>query len=270
MTATNLRPPAVAGLFYPEQREKLQAQVEGFLAAARAEDQSAAAQDNVPLAIVTPHAGYIYSGATTGVAWAHASRSGKHIKRVLLLGPSHRVALRGLATSPASHWQTPLGPVPLDQSGAKQLQALPFVQANAAAHAQEHSLEVQLPFIQLLFPEAELLPLVVGEASPAQVAEVIQHYWQDGETLVAISSDLSHYHDYRTAQRLDRSTSDAIEHCDISAIGPEQACGCRSLCGLLEVAASHHCRVATLDLRNSGDTAGDKQRVVGYGAYAVH
>jgi len=256
------RPAAVAGMFYTDNADELRRQVRAFL------DQ-AVVPDWPPRAVVSPHAGYMFSGVTAGFAWASAARRTGSIKRVLLLGPSHRVPFRGLATSPAARWQTPLGSIDLDQDGAEQLQQLTGLQPMAAAHAEEHSLEVQVPFIQIVFPKAQLLPLVVGDASPSKVAEVIKPYWDDEETLIAISTDLSHFHDYPTAQQIDTRTTQAIEQCDYNAIGPEQACGCRPLDGLLKLAAEHDCSVITLDQRNSGDTAGDRSRVVGYGAYAV-
>lgn len=263
MSSASIRPAAVAGLFYPSNTLELQQQVQQYLT------RNDIPQTPAPLAIVTPHAGYVYSGATAGVAWASVAARAESIYRVVLLGPSHRVALRGVATSTADYWQTPLGRIGLDKDAAEHLQLLPFVIASDKAHAREHSLEVQVPFIQTVFANATLLPLVVGDATPEQIASLLKPYWEDPHSLIAVSSDLSHYHDYRTAQQLDRQTSDAIEHFDIQAIGPEQACGCRPLCGLLKLAAEARCRITTLDLCNSGDTAGDRQRVVGYGAYVV-
>ena len=260
---SNTRPAAVAGMFYSDNADELRRQVRAFVDQANVPEWR-------PRAVVSPHAGYIYSGATAGFAWASAARRAGAIKRVLLLGPSHRVPFQGLATSPAARWQTPLGSIELDQDGAQQLQQQAGVQSMAAAHAQEHSLEVQVPFIQTLFPGARLLPLVVGEAGPDAVAEVIRVYWDDAETLIAISTDLSHFHDYPTARQIDALTTRAIERCDFNAIGPDRACGCRPLDGLLKLAAENGCCVTTLDQRNSGDTAGDRNRVVGYGAYAVH
>ena len=263
MTDTSIRPAAVAGLFYTAEPGALRNQVDSYL------DNSGAFTWQ-PKAIITPHAGFIYSGPTAGVAWACAAQRKDRIKRVLLLGPNHRVPLRGTATSPAGYWQTPLGAIALDVNGAKELQSLPFIQPVEIAHAREHCLEVQVPFIQVLFPEAQLLPLLVGETTPQQVADVLRRYWNDASTLIVVSSDLSHYHDYQTARQLDRDTSRHIEHCEIAHIGPEQACGCRAICGLLYLAAEKHALISTLDLCNSGDTAGDRLRVVGYGAYAVH
>ncbi len=262
---SSIRPAAVAGLFYPRESGQLTQLLQEYLRQASVPEGSVR-----PRAIVTPHAGYVYSGSTAAVAWASASPWAEQIQRVLLLGPAHRVALRGIATSPAAAWQTPLGAVALDQRGARQLQELPFVVESALAHAEEHSLEVQVPFIQTLYPQAELLPLVVGDASPEEVAELLRPYWQDPHTLIAISTDLSHYHDYATAQQLDGSTALAIEQRRWSVIGPEQACGCRALNGLLQLAGDEGRPVQTLALCNSGDTAGDKRRVVGYGAFVVH
>jgi AmmeMemoRadiSam system protein B len=187
----------------------------------------------------------------------------------VLLGPAHRYPLAGLAAHGASEFATPLGRVPVDGAAIERLLALPQVKRLDAAHRGEHSLEVHLPFLQTVFREFKLVPLVVGDAAPEQVADALEVVWGGTETFVVISSDLSHYHDYETAKRLDRRTADAIEGLKTREIVPEAACGCRAIAGLLEVARRRGLRVTTLDLRNSGDTAGPREEVVGYGAFAV-
>ncbi len=265
MSSSRIRPAAMAGLFYPADALILKQQVESYLAAATPLTWS-------PKAIVTPHAGYAYSGAAAGKAWgALAANKAAHntIQRIVLLGPTHRVPIKGIATSAADYWQSPLGNIALDKKSAEALQRFDFVAVNDLAHAGEHSLEVQIPFIQIAFPQATLLPLVVGEASPEQVRQVLDEFWYDPATRVAISSDLSHFHDYQTAQRLDTETTQAIEQCHYEVIGPEQACGCRPLSGLLQLLRDQDGGMVTLALLNSGDTAGQHDQVVGYGAYAA-
>lgn len=254
-----VRPPAVAGLFYPDEPQRLEEAVAAYLAAA-ADDGPA------PKAIIAPHAGYIYSGPIAASAYARLARARGHIERVLLIGPAHRVALEGLAVSRATAFATPLGDVPVDRAAVERLLALPQVRILDEAHRLEHSLEVHLPFLIATLGPVPLVPLVAGEATPEQVAGVIEAVW-DERTLVAISSDLSHYHDYGTARRMDAATSAAIEALDERAIGYDQACGRVPISGLLQVAARRGLRARTVDLRNSGDTAGPRDEVVGYGAY---
>ena len=221
-------------------------------------------------AIIAPHAGLIYSVPIAAIAYASLQSVKEEISRVVLLGPSHRVYLKGLALSSVDYYETPLGKIEIDQDLCDSIRNLSQVSVADAAHAQEHSLEVHLPFLQLVLDHIKLIPIVVGEASPEEVKEVLEILWGNDDTLVVISSDLSHYHDYETAQRLDLSTSKAIENLQLESIGPQQACGCTPMRGLLQLARNKHLKVKTLDLRNSGDTAGSKDRVVGYGAYAVN
>lgn len=256
------RAPAVAGLFYPDNPSQLRDMIQGFLA-------HAGDGGPVPKAIIVPHAGYIYSGAVAASAYATLKPVRHSITRVILLGPAHRVYLRGLALPAAAMFQTPLGDIQIDVELAGKIRDLPQVLVMDDAHEQEHSLEVHLPFLQSLFDNFTLLPLVVGDASPQQVSEVLDRVWGGSETLIVISSDLSHYHDYASAQRIDADTSDAIQHLQLEKIGPHQACGCAPMSGLLAIARRSHMQVRLLDLRNSGDTAGSRDRVVGYGAYAV-
>jgi AmmeMemoRadiSam system protein B len=257
---TSIRNPAVAGLFYPDDPRELRAMVTDFLGAVPA-------VGTVPKAIIAPHAGYIYSGSVAASAYARLKSARGHITRVVLLGPAHRVGFHGLALPSADYFMTPLGRIALDQEAVKKISLLPHVRVMDAAHAQEHSLEVQLPFLQEALGEFSLVPLVVGDAGPEEVAEVLDALWGGLETLIVISSDLSHYHDYKTAQKLDRATSQAIEQFRIEDIQYDHACGRNPVNGLLQVARRLGLKAKTIDLRNSGDTAGSHDRVVGYGAY---
>jgi len=215
-----------------------------------------------------PHAGYIYSGPVAASAYGLLNPARDIISRVVLLGPSHRVPLHGLAATHATHFATPLGDIALDTEAIKLLLSLPQVKTLDSAHAREHSLEVHLPFLQVLLSDFKLIPLVVGDASPEEVAEVLDRVWGDKHTLIVISSDLSHYHDYNTAKQLDIQTCHAIEQMTPERIGYEQACGRNPLNGLLTTAKRRGLTVTTVDLRNSGDTAGSRDQVVGYGAWA--
>ena len=260
----NIRHPAVAGTFYPADPNELKTMLEGFIKAVPETGET-----DVPRAIIAPHAGYIYSGPVAATAYARIIPAHHKFTRVVLLGPSHRVPFRGLAASSASHFSTPLGLIPLDTAGINEVAQLPQVQLLDQAHLQEHSLEVHLPFLQMVLDDFSLIPLVVGDADPEQVSQVLEKFIGDEHTLIVISSDLSHYHDYHTAQQMDRATSNAIEQLDINAIGYEDACGRGPMSGLLKLAQQHHFKVKTVDLRNSGDTAGPRDQVVGYGAYVV-
>jgi AmmeMemoRadiSam system protein B len=259
---TNERNPAVAGLFYPDNPRTLRAVVTDYLRAAPEAGYA-------PKAIIAPHAGYIYSGPIAASAYARLKSVRGKIQHVVLLGPSHRVGFRGLALSSAEFFVTPLGRIPLDREAAAKISDLPQVRVMDVAHAQEHSLEVHLPFLQEVLGEFRLLPLVVGDASPEEVSEVLELLWGGPETLIVISSDLSHYHDYATAQKMDRSTSHAIEALRYEDIHYDDACGRNPVSGLLHLARKQGLSVHTIDLRNSGDTAGTRDSVVGYGAYVI-
>ncbi|MCP5300665.1 MAG: AmmeMemoRadiSam system protein B [Chromatiaceae bacterium] len=260
---THVKPPVVAGLFYPDQRTALRHEVEGFLGAAH----PPAGQR--PHALVAPHAGYRYSGSIAASAYATLIPWVDSIRRVVVLAPSHRVAFRGIALSSDDAFATPLGDIPVDTAARDRLLDLPGVGIYDAAFAQEHALEVQLPFLQSVLDEFTLVPVVVGDADADDVARVIEAL-RDDDTLIVVSSDLSHYHAYADCQTRDRATSAKIEALRGDQIGPYDACGAFPLRGLLKTAQDHDWRVATLDLRNSGDTAGDRTRVVGYGAYAFY
>jgi AmmeMemoRadiSam system protein B len=257
-----VRFPAVAGQFYPENPKDLRTMVNGFLAAAKA------VSDKIPKAIIAPHAGYPYSGPVAGSAYACLARGRDRFRRVVLLGPSHFVAFPGLAASSASVFQSPLGPIPVDEEALARVRALQQVTTLDAAHQREHSLEVHLPFLQIALGEFKLVPLVVGKAASDEVAVVLNELWGGRETCIVVSSDLSHYHDCRTAQQMDRETARAIESLNWQTLGGDQACGCQPIRGLLWSAKERGLQCRTVDLRNSGDTAGDRDRVVGYGAFA--
>ena len=258
------RQPAVAGLFYPADPAELRTLVDKLLNA------ESVGSSPAPKALIAPHAGYVYSGPVAAKAYARLRPVRERIQRVVLLGPSHRVPLQGLAYSTADAFQTPLGSIPVDRAALASLQDLPQVQPLDQAHAQEHSLEVHLPFLQAQLQAFSLVPLVVGDASAEAVCAVLERLWGGPETLLVISSDLSHYHDYRTAQAIDQTTCHTIEALRGQDINYEQACGRVPLQGLLLAAQHHHLQVETLDLRNSGDTAGPRHQVVGYGAWALH
>jgi AmmeMemoRadiSam system protein B len=250
-------------MFYPDRARDLQA----ILSQVLADAASHAKAGPVPKAIIAPHAGYIYSGPIAATAYARLKPAADVITRVVLIGPSHRVPLRGLAVPSVEAFETPLGRIELDRAAIGQILELPQVREWDAPHAQEHSLEVHLPFLQMIFPHFSLIPLVAGDASPDEVAEVLERLWGGSETLIVVSSDLSHYLDYETARKLDWTTCRAIEELDAGAIGYHQACGRVPVAGLLRLARRRQLAAATLDLRNSGDTAGDRRQVVGYGAW---
>ena len=247
-----IRYPAVAGSFYPAKAAQLRRQVQGFL-----DDSKITA--GTPKAIIVPHAGYIYSGVVAASAYSHINAAA--IRRVVLLGPSHRVRFRGVAASSAQVWRTPLGDVPIE---ACELPSLDV------AHQQEHSLEVQLPFLQMVLAQFVLLPLVVGDADKESVAALLQTLWGGNDTLVVVSADLSHYQNYAVATDMDSRTSQAIVSLDSDVIQPDDTCGRIPVRGLLHLARTKRMSARLLDLRNSGDTAGDRDQVVGYGAYAFY
>jgi hypothetical protein len=259
----SIRPAAVAGTFYPVNPLTLAREVLTMLD----ETRDPPLVPGFPKALIVPHAGYIYSGHVAASAYSLLRPAAGIVKRVVLLGPCHRVAVRGLALPRAGAFDTPLGKVEIDAEAVVQLTELPQVTEFAPTHAQEHSLEVQLPFLQQILREFKLVPLVVGAASPAQVAEAIERLWGGPETLFVVSSDLSHYHAYEKARAIDRQTVDAILgfRTDIDA---SQACGAAPVAGFLAAARAHGLSVELLDACNSGDTAGGRDRVVGYASFA--
>ncbi|MFT3850457.1 MAG: AmmeMemoRadiSam system protein B [Propionivibrio sp.] len=255
------RPAAVAGMFYPESARLLAGTVAGML------EQAAASPPLHPKAIIAPHAGYIYSGPIAASVYAPLAALHGIVRRVVLLGPTHRVAIKGLAIPTCATFTTPLGDVTVDHESVTRIADLPQIVASDEAHAQEHSLEVQLPFLQTVLGEFLLLPLAVGQASAEAVAEVLERVWGGDETLIVVSSDLSHYLSYDMACRNDSHAARQILDLD-PTLNHQQACGATPVNGLLLAARRHQLLGKLLDLRNSGDTAGDKARVVGYGAFA--
>lgn len=257
---SGIRPAAVAGTFYPDKPAQLRADIRDMLS-------STPAGNSAPKAIIVPHAGYIYSGSIAARAYAQLVNARNLIKCVILLGPCHHVPLTGLATTSNDYFETPLGLVPINHDAISSILSLPQVMEFDLTHQQEHSLEVQLPFLQEVLDEFALVPLVVGDSSAEDISEVLEILWGSDETLIVISTDLSHYHDYRTAQTMDNLTCKAIETLDGTAISQQQACGRSPVLGLLQAAQHHGLKVTTLELKNSGDTAGSKDQVVGYGAW---
>jgi len=260
---SSLRMPAVAGMFYPSDASECSEQVRNFISHAELVDAPA------PRAVIVPHAGYMYSGSIAAAAYKKIQQYKSHYKRVVLFGPSHRVAFQGVATPGVDFFRTPLGDIPIDKDLVAELQNMRGVTELPAAHQYEHSLEVQLPFLQSVLPTFSLVPLVVGDSSAHLVAHIIEQLWSHTDILFVISSDLSHYLPYETAVYKDRDTADAIENMSAVLHG-DQACGCNAINGLLLHAAAIGAEVECIDLHNSGDTAGDRSRVVGYGAFLVH
>lgn len=256
----HIRPPAVAGYFYPAEPRELARTVNGMLGAV---GRAASLPAGAPKAIIAPHAGYVYSGPIAAHAYAALAAARDRVRRVVLLGPTHRVPVRGLAIPTVAAFASPLGAVTIDRGALALVADLPQVVVSDTAHAQEHSLEVHLPFLQSVLGDFAVVPFAVGRASPEEVAEVLERLWGGDETLIVVSSDLSHYLPYTVAQEVDRKTVDAILRLEV-AIDHEQACGGTPVNGLLLAARRRHLQPRLLDLRNSGDTAGDRSRVVGY------
>lgn len=260
---SDIRSPAVAGSFYPADPRQLATMVKSQLDAARS-------SETPPKALIAPHAGYIYSGPVAASVYARLLNSGNRIERIILIGPSHRVAFTGIATSGADGFETPLGRVRVDTTTVRTLAGHSPVVELPDAHAAEHSLEMQLPFLQVALNDFSIVPLVVGHASATEVAETLDALWGNDETLIVVSSDLSHFLDYSSAVTVDSKTSQAIVELRGEDIGYEQACGRLPIQGLLEIARQRGLQGTIVDQRNSGDTAGARDRVVGYGAYAFN
>ena len=260
------RQPAVAGTFYPGDPAALRTEVRALLAEAAPPlaDSGAA-----PKALIAPHAGYVYSGPVAASAYRYLAPDRDAIRRIVLLGPAHTRAISGLAIPRDDAFETPLGRVPVDRDAGRAVASLPQVKVDGRAHAREHCLEVHLPFLQEVLRDFAIVPLVIGAARTSEVAEVIELLWGGTETRIVVSSDLSHYHDYETARRLDGETCAAIEGLRPDDVHSGGACGAEGIRGLLSVARRRGLRVRTVDLRNSGDTAGSRSSVVGYGAWAI-
>lgn len=248
-------------MFYPAESAALKRMVAELLAAAPTPGNDAKA-------IIAPHAGYQYSGLTAAHAYRQFEARRGLIQRVVILGPAHRVHLKGMALPSVDAFRTPLGDVPVDMHGVEQAQDVPGMQVSDEAHAAEHSIEVHLPFLQTVLGEFQLVPIVVGVCTALHVEAALDVLWGGDETAIVVSSDLSHFHSYTEARAIDAKTTARIEARETSLHG-EDACGAYALNGLMRAATARGLGVRTLDVRNSGDTAGDKFRVVGYGAYAL-
>ncbi|WP_033067141.1 AmmeMemoRadiSam system protein B [Thalassospira australica] len=266
-----IRPPAVAGTFYPSDADLLRSEIDGLIDAALHSD--VIANDSIPKAIIVPHAGLMFSGAIAALGFATVRALKDTVKRIVIVGPAHRMAFQGIALARADQFATPLGNMRCDLPALQTALALPQVQMLDEAHKLEHGLEIELPFIQRLFGENAdigIVPLLVSRCSPRQVNEVIEKLWGGSETLIVISSDLSHFHDYDTARRMDDRTRTMIEQCEAENIDTNDACGALPVSGMLVSARARKMTIKTLGMRNSGDVTGDKARVVGYGAWAVY
>ena len=259
--SAKVKPPNVAGTFYPGDGEALRREVDACLERARAEGPA-------PKALIAPHAGYRYSGPIAASAYARLKPRAQEVRRVVLLGPAHYHPVRGVAASGARSFDTPLGAVPVDIASVRRALGLAFVRRCDPAFEREHSLEVHLPFLLRVLPRFTLVPLLVGDARPAEADTLLEALWGGPETVIVISSDLSHHLDYESARRLDETTSKAIVALRHDAVGYEQACGRHAINGLLHLAKRRGLKASALDVRSSGDTAGPRDRVVGYGAYA--
>jgi len=258
---TKVRPPAVAGQFYPGDPKRLRTEIAELLAGAPASVNASTK------ALIVPHAGYVYSGQVAATAFAGLQDRTPAIKRVVLIGPAHYVPFAGIALPTVDAFETPLGPVPLDRGALALIADLPSVTAANTPHVPEHALEVELPFLQTLLNDFAVVPLLVGESTPKEVADVLRRLWGGPETLIIVSSDLSHYHDYDTARRLDSATAAAIECADWARLRPGDACGFLAVAGLLVEVNRRGLRAKRLLMCNSGDTAGSRDRVVGYGTW---
>jgi MEMO1 family protein len=264
MRMNGTRRAAVAGTFYPRAPDEVRVALRALL------DEAGSAESVTrPKALIVPHAGWIYSGPVAATAYALLRPLRSAIRRVVLLGPSHFVPFRGHALPSTDAFATPLGEIPLDAAGRIDLHQHDLIVIDDEPHRREHSLEVQLPFLQELLDDFELLPIAVGDATAVQTAGILDLTWGGPETLILISSDLSHYHDYPTAQTIDEATAEAIDQLSRTDIRPEEACGCHPINGMVETARQRGMRCTRLDLRNSGDTAGPRDQVVGYGAWAL-
>jgi AmmeMemoRadiSam system protein B len=260
-----IRPAAVAGSFYPGEPTALAAEVAAFLASAAPDPDGS----RPPKAIIAPHAGYMYSGAIAASIYARLAPLKSIVRRVVLAGPAHRVYVRGAAIPSVQGFASPLGTVRLDVDALATLRSLPFVEVSDRAHAMEHSLEVHVPFLQAVLGDFSLVPVLVGDASPEEAARLFDALWGGDETLIVVSSDLSHYLPYEAARARDRETAGTILRMDASLV-PEEACGAAPINGLIRAARQRSLTVEQIDVRNSGDTAGGRDRVVGYGAFAFH
>lgn len=258
-----IRPAAVAGMFYPADAKKLQTTVHHLLDIAEHSDIK-------PKALIAPHAGYIYSGSIAACAYNSLKNCKNNFKKIFLLGPAHTKPVKSIALPSHEYFSTPLGQYKLDTDTISKIAKKYNFEFDDLAHMKEHCLEVHIPFLQVLYPESELIPIVVGHCDQSFLADILEPYWNNKDTMFIISSDLSHYHQYTDAMRIDAQTTKAIENLDSDLISPKRACGCYPIKGILELAHRHNLKVKTIAQCNSGDTAGDKSKVVGYGAYIIY
>ncbi|MDX1348544.1 MAG: AmmeMemoRadiSam system protein B [Thiomicrorhabdus chilensis] len=258
---------AVSGLFYPNNSFELHSMFDQWFV--NPVDSSAA--EEPPRALILPHAGYVYSGKTAAKGYALWKEAADKIKTVVVMGPAHRVGFQGITTVDFDAVETPLGPLQIDTKLRDSLLTeFPQVEISNYAQQQEHSLEVHFPFIKYLFPDVKVLPLLNGSVQPEEVARVLKTLWQQEGVYFVISSDLSHFHFYEEAQRIDRQTAEMVNHGEWLGLNGERACGYKGIQGLLELKNDNPFKIQMLELINSGDTAGDKSRVVGYGAWAIN
>ncbi|MBT3345210.1 MAG: AmmeMemoRadiSam system protein B [Gemmatimonadetes bacterium] len=268
-----IRPAAVAGRFYAENRQQLSSAVTSYLSDGAAGTRTGLQGQPLPVgrvkALICPHAGYIFSGPVAGSAYAALGADATAIRRVVVIGPAHRVEVRGLVAASAGVFATPLGGVRVDPVvGALCTEGL--IHIDDAAHREEHALEVQLPFLQSILEDFTIVPLLFGQCEPSEIAGLMERLWGGEETLFVISSDLTHFHPHSVATQLDHLTSTAIESLDADGIDEGAACGRLAVQGLLQVAARRGLVATAIDVRTSAETAGDPDRVVGYGAYVFH
>lgn len=255
------RSPAVADQFYPADQARLKRMVDEFLA------QTVAVKTRKIKAMIVPHAGYIYSASIAASAYQALTLQADTISQVILIGPSHKVGFEGVATCSADLYQMPFGAVEISRHLLHKINTLPQVHERDKAHQFEHSLEVQLPFLQTVLKQFTMLPLVVGDCTAHEVSQVLEELWGGDETLIVVSSDLSHYLPYELANKMDAQTSEAILQLSPEKINYEHACGRNPVNGLLLSARKHALKAQLMDLRNSADTAGVHDRVVGYGSF---
>lgn len=263
-----VRAPAVAGRFYPRNPEELAETIRRFVADSPP-SLGSESTPATPKALIVPHAGYLYSGSVAGHVYALLEPLRSAIQRVVLIGPSHYVSFEGIGLTSAQAFQTPIGPIPIDTETNAALMRFPFVSLQDEAHAPEHSLEVQLPFLRESLEVFTLVPLVYGRVTAEEIAEVLRFVWGGPETLIVISSDLSHFLDETSCRRIDGETARIIESLDVSRLSPERACGAKGIQGLMIIARERGLTLRTVELKNSGDASGDYHRVVGYGGFSL-
>jgi AmmeMemoRadiSam system protein B len=256
------RPPAVAGSFYPQSTQMLRQTVDSLLSSVAVPERAG------NCGIIAPHAGYAYSGRIAAAAFG-SLRCCSWIKRTVIIGPAHFVPFLGVAAPSDAAFMTPLGEVPVDVAAVEALREETVVSITDEPHAPEHAIEVELPFLQSVFGNVPIVPLLFGSTSAAELAAVIARVWT-ADTLLVVSSDLSHFEDYCGASRHDARTAAAIEALDEAAIGRSDACGHLAIRGALMEAARRGLKVERLALLNSGDITRDRKSVVGYGAWAFN